>query len=408
MDTRYSHPQVAALWSTEWTYDTWLRIERITLAAQIEYKVIPEANCNEAAQLMRTEPEVAPEHAVEDIARIERRTKHDVAAFLEWVRSHYPPEVGRWLHFGLTSSDVVDTAQGIRFRAMHPTALGALGNLMSALSEKTLDDTALIGRTHGQPAELITMRTRAYGWLSLLATGAADLSRDTSRVGVCKMSGTVGTYAHNPPEIEQQVARTFKLRPHGPGATQIATRASLAAWAASANNVVQACAKIAHDIRLMGLLGETAPVLADGQVGSSAMAHKVNPIQAEQIAGMARLASGYAMMLADLGTWLERDISMSSVERIAVPDLWHVTLHTIVQTTKLIQGMKLDCPQIEDQIRHTPNLLVHTKTLDLVRGGYHIDEARRLAMVDQHGLITTPEDAFGATMNYPGAFNDRS
>lgn len=399
MDTRYSHPLVDQLWSTAWTYDAWLQIEAATLVVQQVQGIVPK-NDELIDQLTNTQPSL---HASLNIAKREETTKHDVAAFLQWIREEVlnKHEDGRWVHFGLTSSDVVDTAQGMRFRAMHRPILSALGNVISELTRLVGDDTALIGRTHGQPAELITMRARAYGWTELLATGATELSRRTSRMAVCKLSGTVGTYAHNPPEVERGVAMALNLQPHGPGATQIVPRARLAAWANAANLTVQACAKIAHDVRLMGLLGETTPVQTEGQVGSSAMAHKINPIRAEKIAGMARMATGYASMLSDLGTWLERDISQSSVERVAVPDLWHVTMHTIEQTTLMLRELQLDQQAIEQGIRQTPELLVHTATLDLIRGGFPIEDARRLALMEQNGIITTPDDAEGAMRNYP-------
>lgn len=339
MDQRYKNELVDELWSQGWTYAAWLAIETRTLEAQRQFGVVP---ADETEQLVKELHGMAFQDAdIPDVLAIEERTRHDVVAFLEWLRGGLSEmdTDGRWIHFGLTSSDVVDTAQGMRFRQMKLPLLSTLGTLVSEVTRLLLDQTPVLGRTHGQVAEPMEMGIRATGWLTLLQTGIGDLSRYTSRMAVCKLSGPVGTYAHNPAEIEMQVAADLDLHPHGPGATQIASRAPLAAWATSANLVMQACAKICHDIRLMHLLGDADVKLAAGQVGSSSMAHKTNPIRAERVEGLARMGAGYAQMLSHVGTWLERDIAHSSVERVAVPDLWHALIFCIEETSMVLRDL---------------------------------------------------------------------
>lgn len=409
MDTRYLHPQVTELWSLGWTYGAWLKIEELTLEAQLAIGVIQDETVKELLDWLQriyiNEGEVA------NIAHIEETTKHDVVAFLTRIRGAREKEDARWLHFGLTSSDLVDTTQGMRFRKMHNTVLSSMGTLVSEVNRLVRNDTPVLGRTHGQVAEPMTMRARAYGWLAELEIGVTELSRRTSRMGVCKLSGPVGTYAHNPPEVELQVAAELGLRPHGPGATQIASRAPLAAWASAANLVVQTCAKIAHDVRLMTLVGETKTRMADGQVGSSSMAHKENPIRAERIRGLARMAAGYASMLTDLSsTWLERDIAHSCVERVAVPDLWHVTMFCIEQTCQVLRELEVEWPGDCPGEAHISWL-----TLRYIEQGHSIEEARQLALIQ--GTVHPLDARYDQNMqrpsptvfmaNYPGGRDDR-
>lgn len=390
------------LWSLPSTYAQWLHIESTVLFHQLKQGIVPEGSPRALSNDLRgvSQP-IIDERAVDLIAEIEQRTKHDVAAFLEWLRGGVKP-AGRWLHFGLTSSDIVDTAQGMRFRDMRIVVLEAMQGLMSELTRWCEDDTPILGYTHGQVAEMMTMRARAWQWVTTLATPAADLSRHTNRVAVCKLSGPVGTYQHNPPEVEEAVARDLDLRPHGPGASQIASRAPLAAWANSAALLVGACAKIAMDVRLMHLNKEAIVQQTDGQIGSSAMAHKRNPIGAEQLGGMARLARGYASMLQPLDVWLERDISHSSVERVAVPDLWHVVMHSIELTTTLLRGLTLNEWKINMGIPQAGvDPLVAGLTLQAISDGMGWEEARRWATERQ--LKATPEQGHIAMRNYPGS-----
>jgi adenylosuccinate lyase len=383
------------------TCGLWLEIETAVLTHQRKLGIVPPDQGTD--DLLFQLGEIS-EFDFRAIIEHENRTRHDVVAFLDWVRKdalngHYD---GRWLHFGLTSSDVVDTAQGMRFREIRNVYLDTVGVLINELNRLSLMDTPILARTHGQPAEVMTMQARVMSWITTLATPAADLSRASTRMAVCKLSGPVGTYNLNQPELEIAVAKQLSLRPHGPGATQIASRAPLAAWANSAALFVSAIGKIAMDLRLMHLTGILAVPMKDGQVGSSSMAHKRNPIGAEQLAGMGRIARGYADMLQPLDTWLERDISQSSVERIAVPGLWHIVLHSIKVITELLVEFQIDEQAAVEEIKAAGvGPLVASLTLNGIMNGMSVDEARRWALGYPHHA--RPEAALHSMRNYPNS-----
>lgn len=398
MIPRYSHALTTELWSPEWTYGTWLLIEKETLASQRRHGLVPE---REALELLTWLARVHIDaDAVAAIQHIERTTKHDVAAFLEWLRRGAPH--GRFLHFGLTSSDVVDTALAYRFHVLQPQLVSRLANLRSELTGWAVSDQSVVGRTHGQPAEPTTLGARAEHWLAMVATPAAGMLMSIKDVCRVKLSGPVGTFAHNPPIVEAEVARSLGMIPLGKGASQVAPRSGLALWASAAAVFAAACAKIANDLRLMNLMGEVHWPQAKGQIGSSSMAHKNNPIMAEHIKGLAQLIQGYAAMLQPLDLWLERDISHSSVERVAVPDLWHILFRMIDQTTGLLNLAGLRRPILEMELEERFNqLLVHRTTLDAIRDGMDVVAARAYAMEFDHESYDPQEDARWFMRNYP-------
>lgn len=407
MDTRYLHPDVTELWSRKWTLYTWMHILTCTLIHQRTYKVLPldlTENIAEQLPTLTMGRSLTPTD-LNDLDEIELRTQHDVAAFLEWMRGEVDrvPGLegeGRWIGYGLTSSDLVETAQGLRFTAMYATLSDELTGLVSELTRWSIDDTPILGRTHGQIAEPMTMRARAWHWQTLTSWAAGDLLTNTKRMRLCKLSGPTGTFAHNPPMVEVALAVGLGLQPLGAGASQIVPRSALAAWANSAAGLVQALAKIAQDIRLMNLLGEAVVPFAAGQVGSSAMAHKQNPIQAEQVAGLARLAQGYAVMLQPVDNWLERDISMSSVERVAVPDLWHVVLRAIKVVTDLLKGLELDRVAIDQQFDAAGiKPLTLEFALEAIASGESWEQAREWAL--SRRFTATPETGLHFMRNYP-------
>ncbi len=391
---------VRELWSDETTYRSWLSIEISVLNAQIGEGMFPAERHEHAQELMTELCRLGIDHeAVSEIQTIERHTKHDVAAFLEWVRGRVPH--GELLHFGLTSSDLVDTAMAMRFDQLHTVMIESFRLLLRAIDPFTRMDVPMLGRTHGQPAEPTSIAVRAWHWLATLEPAMIAMRRHVLYSQVAKLSGPVGTYAHNPPAIEQAAAKTLGLAPLGPGAAQISPRTNLALWASAAGAFAAACSKIATDLRLLHMTGEVHWPQTDGQVGSSAMAHKNNPTQAEHICGLARLASGYAQMLQPLDLWLERDISNSAVERVALPDLWHVTLRIADQTCQMMQTLDIDQSMTRDALDMAPEAWVHKMTLDEAIGGTDIDEARESALIgmshgDRGGY---PETWF--TRNYP-------
>lgn len=389
MHPRYAHPQVTTLYSDDWTYAAWFEIERTVLRAQFGLGIV---DIPPTSALLNTEPEI-DDRAISDISIYEAKMKHDVAAFVAWLRDWYGEPGGRWIHFGLTSSDLVDTAQGMRFKKMGFPLATAADELTDAVSYRRHDQTVMLGRTHGQPAQPTTMAIRAAGWLTGIYVSVNDLMRNTRVMQVAKISGPVGTYNWGAtPEVERMVARDLLLTHNGPGATQITNRGYLSAWADSAARVVEACAKIAMDIRLLTMTGEAYEPHTDGQVGSSSMAHKNNPIRAEQITGLARVARSFATMLAPIDLWLERDISNSSVERIAVPDLWHVTMHAMEQTTKLVTELRLNDAIVDMRLEDNANaaFTMHTQ-MQAIMDGMSYADAREFTLTHDFELPDTAE-----------------
>lgn len=401
MDNRYRHPQVAHLWDTPWTYDAWWRIEQAVIRAQLDLGLIKSTEASIMVAVNAPTPE--PGRAVEAITKREAVTKHDVAAFLAYVREWWGEPHAKWIHYGLTSSDLVDTAQGLRFKAMLSTLIPVGAELLTAAEGWLTSDMIVLGRTHGMAAEPTAMKVRAAHWVALLLPAIRQLQSDSERMRLAKTSGPVGTYAHTPPEVEYAVAKELGLAPVAFGASQIAPRGNLGRWANSAAEMVQACAKVAMDWRLLFAFNEARPFQSEGQVGSSAMAHKNNPVRAEQITGLARLAAGYASMLQPLDLWLERDISHSSVERIAVPDLWHVLLHAMNQTASLLSESLLNPSVIQDNLENNANAAyTHHTTLFGIQEGMTYEQAREFGLsvdIESYTFVQDCERDF--MVNYP-------
>jgi adenylosuccinate lyase len=393
MDDRYRDSHVTALWSRQWTYNAWWQVERAVARAQIEQcgkDPDKQERAEQTKPLLAVHPDFDDPWTLTGLAAYEAEDRHDVAAFVRFMRDWYGEPHGRWIHYGLTSSDIVDTAQGMRFRSLGPRAWRLACNLRQAVDRWVKSEQMVVGRTHGEPAEPISMGMRASHWNALLSPALERLQGAIGEMQVAKTSGPVGNYAHNGPWVESKVAIELGLVSCGQGASQIAPRDRLAHWATDAAQVVSACAKIAMDIRLMLLLGEGKLVHPAGQVGSSSMAHKTNPIRAEQITGMQRLAAAYAASLQPLDLWLERDISNSCVERVAVPDLWHVLFHVERETVKLLESFELGRGAELALHEHESELSVHKVTLEAISSGMDAKAAREHALMQclLHPIVT--------------------
>lgn len=382
MDARYRNPEVDQLWSPHWTYYAWYQVEREVTRSQYSRDLLPS---KKGAVLLRN----LDQHGVtaDDVTWIqgeEQKTKHDVVAFTNWARSWLPGHVSGLFHYGLTSSDLVDTAQGLRFQALRKPLASGLADLLSEVSRWALDDTVTLGRTHGQVAEPVTVRQRSLAWAYDLAEASRRLVQATNRVATAKVSGPTGVYSHTPVQVETDVAAFFGLKAHGPGATQVASRAPFAAWAQAASALVDVLAKVAHDLRLLNLLGEVVVSNAPGQVGSSSLAHKVNPIRLEQLGGLQALAQGYALALHQRPLWLERDLSNSSVERVAVPDLWHVLLQAVGQLTAGLQGAQVDAWRVTENFeKERHSVTVFERTCAYLLEGDDWETARNKALTGE-------------------------
>jgi adenylosuccinate lyase len=334
MIDRYTHPEMGRIWSDHRRYETWLAVEIAAAEAMAEAGLVPRDAASDIRRL-----------GAFDIARIEeieKVTQHDVIAFTTAVAERVGPSA-RWLHYGLTSSDVIDTAQAIQMREACDLILKDLEGLAEAVRARAEEHrhTPMIGRTHGVHAEPITFGLKLALWHAELSRDAARVRAARQTVGVGKMSGAVGTYAHLDPAIEARVCEALGLAP-APVASQIIQRDRHAELLAALAITGASLEKFALEVR--GLqkteIGEVEEPFGRGQKGSSAMPHKKNPIGCEQITGLARLLRGNCMAaLENVALWHERDISHSSVERIILPDSFIALDHMIRRFTRIVAGL---------------------------------------------------------------------
>jgi adenylosuccinate lyase len=334
MIPRYTHPEMGRLWSDEYRYRTWLAVETAAAEAMAAAGLIP----SEAARDIRARGGF-------DVARIEEIeaiTQHDVIAFTTAVAERVGPSA-RWLHFGLTSSDVIDTAQALQMRDACDVILADLARLAEAVRARAEEHrhTPMIGRTHGVHAEPMTFGLKLALWYAEIQRHIARVRRVRQVVSVGKLSGAVGTFAHLPPLIEADVCRRLGLEP-APVSSQVIQRDRHADLLTTLAICGASLEKFALEIR--GLqkteIGEVEEPFARGQKGSSAMPHKRNPIGCEQVTGLARLLRGNAMAaLENVALWHERDISHSSVERVILPDTFIALDHMLRRFTRIVSGL---------------------------------------------------------------------
>ena len=334
MIRRYTHPEMGRIWSDQRKYETWLQVEVAAADAMARAGIVPA----DAARDIR-------ERGAFDIARIEaieEVTQHDVIAFTTAVAEHVGPSA-RWLHFGMTSSDVIDTAQALQMREACDLILRGLDGLMQAVHTRAEEHrrTPMIGRTHGVHAEPMTFGLKLALWYAELTRDVARMRRAREVISVGKLSGAVGTFAHLPPEVEADACRSLGLEP-APVASQVIQRDRHAELLSTLAITASSLEKFALEIR--GLqkteIGEVEEPFAKGQKGSSAMPHKRNPIGCEQIVGLARLLRGNAVAgFENNALWHERDISHSSVERVILPDGFIALDHMLRRFTRIVSGM---------------------------------------------------------------------
>ena len=334
MIPRYTHPEMGGIWSEQRRYDAWLEVELAATDALAEAGVVPV----EDARALR-------DNASFDIARIEeieQVTQHDVIAFTQAVAERVGAPA-RWLHFGLTSSDVLDTALALQMRQACDLLLKRVDALAEAIRTRAFEHqrTPMIGRTHGVHAELMTLGVKLALWYAEVQRGRARLVRARELVSVGKLSGAVGVFAHLDPSIEAKVCERLGLTAD-PVSSQIVSRDRHAELLTALAILAASLEKFALEIR--GLqkteIGEVEEPFAKGQKGSSAMPHKRNPIGCEQVTGLARLIRANAMAaLENVALWHERDISHSSVERVILPDSFIAMDHMLRRFTRIVSGM---------------------------------------------------------------------
>ncbi|MCX6549482.1 MAG: adenylosuccinate lyase [Acidobacteria bacterium] len=334
MIARYTHPEMGGIWSDEHRYRTWLRVEIAAAEAMADQGLIPK----DAARAIR-------ERGGFDVARIdaiEAVTKHDIIAFTTSVAEKVGPEA-RWLHFGLTSSDVLDTALALQLQDACDVILKRLDAAQAAVKARAMEHrrTPMIGRTHGVHAEPMTFGLKLAIWYAELGRDIVRIQRARATISVGKMSGAVGTYAHLDPSIERAVCAALGLEP-APVSSQVVQRDRHAELMAALAITAASLEKFALEIR--GLqkteIGEVEEPFDKGQKGSSAMPHKRNPIACEQIVGLARVLRGNLVAaMENVALWHERDISHSSVERIIFPDSFIALDHMLRRFTRIAADM---------------------------------------------------------------------
>jgi adenylosuccinate lyase len=371
MIRRYTHPEMGAIWSEQRRYETWLEVELAAADAMAEAGLVPA----EAARELRAK-------AAFDVARIEeieQVTQHDVIAFTTAVAEHVGP-AARWLHFGLTSSDVVDTAQAIQMREACDLIVKGIAGLMDAVRARAEEHrrTPMIGRTHGVHAEPMTLGVKLALWYAELQRDLDRIFRARDAVSVGKISGAVGTFAHLDPSIEASVCARLGLQP-APVSSQIIQRDRHAELMSMLAITAASLEKFALEVR--GLqkteIGEVEEPFGKGQKGSSAMPHKRNPIGCEQITGLARLVRANAMAaLENIALWHERDISHSSVERVILPDSFIALDHMLRRFTRIVRGMVVYPERMKENLNRSRGVVFSgTVLLELARRGISREQA---------------------------------
>jgi len=371
MIARYTHPEMGRIWSDQRRYETWLLVEAAAADAMAAAGIIPA----DAARDIR-------QRGAFDIARIEeieQTTQHDVIAFTTAVAEHVGPSA-RWLHFGLTSSDVIDTAQALQIREACDVILGDLDALAAAIRDRAVEHkrTPMIGRTHGVHAEPMTFGLKLALWYAEIGRDIERIRRARQTISVGKLSGAVGTFAHLPPSIEAAVCRTLGLEP-APVASQVIQRDRHAEVLSALAIAGASLETFALEIR--GLqkteIGEVEEPFGKGQKGSSAMPHKRNPIGCEQIVGLARLlrANCHASM-ENIALWHERDISHSSVERVILPDSFIALDHMLRRFTRIVRGMVVYPERMRENLNRSRGVVFSgTVLLELARRGISREQA---------------------------------
>jgi adenylosuccinate lyase len=383
---RYTRAEMGAVWSEEARFAAMLRVELAVAKAQVARGMVPGEAHAAIARRARVD--------VDRIAEIEKTTDHDVIAFVSQVAESVGPE-GRFLHLGLTSSDVVDTGLALQLRAAGDLLLGDADALLVALVVRARSeaDTVMMGRTHSVHAEPTTLGLKLAGWAFELARDRARLARAFDDMATGKISGPVGTYSLLAPDLEAEVLADLGLDAD-PVSTQIVQRDRHAAVVAAIAITGGSLERFATEVRNLQHteIGELMEPFRAGQKGSSAMPHKRNPILCERIAGLARLLRGYASAaLENQPLWHERDISHSSAERVLLPDATILLDYMLAKMTGLVEGLVVRPERMRENIERGLGLHASSRVLvALVEdGGMSREEA--YAIVQRNALRAADE-----------------
>jgi adenylosuccinate lyase len=395
MIERYTRPEMGQLWSEEQRLATWLEVELLVCEALAARGEIPAA----AAQELRSRARVDAGR----VRAIEAEVRHDVIAFVSAV-AETVGEPGRYLHLGLTSSDVIDTAFAVLLREATDLLLAGLDRLRDVLRRQAERHarTVMIGRTHGIHAEPVTLGLKLASWYTQLGRARIRLVAARREIATGKLSGAVGTFANVPPEVEATVCERLGLRPE-PIATQVVARDRHAAFFGVLALLAASLERIAVEVRHLQRteVGEIEEPFGAGQKGSSAMPHKRNPILAENLCGLARLVRSYAAAaLENVALWHERDISHSSVERVIAPDATTLVDFMLARAAELVDGLVVHPEAMARNLGLLGGAIFSEQLLlALVRHGVSRDEAYR--WIQRHALRARGADFRTAVTSDP-------
>ena len=391
MIQRYTRPEMGRIWSDENRFQAWLEVELAAGEALAEMGEVPK----DAAALLRR-------HAgfqVERIHEIEREVKHDVIAFTTAVSESMAAaghaEASRWLHYGLTSNDVVDTAQGLLAKQASELLAAGIRRLMEVLKKRAFEfkHTVQIGRTHGVHAEPITFGLKLAIWYDDARSGLRRLEAAAADIAVGKMSGAVGTFGHISPKVEEAICARLGLTA-APISSQVVSRERHAAYVCALALMAATLDKIALEVRHLQRteVREAQEPFSKGQKGSSAMPHKRNPVTSEQICGLARVIRANAQAaFENIALWHERDISHSSVERVIIPDSAILLDYLLAKTTWLVEEMPVFTERMRRNLDMTKGLIFSGQLLlDLAAAGMLREKAYKV--VQSHAMKAWEEE----------------
>ena len=392
MIPRYTRPEMGHIWSDENKYQQWLEVELAASEALAELGEVPA----EAAALLRQHASCRPERILE----IEREVKHDVIAFTtaiaESMANAGHAEASRWLHYGLTSNDVVDTAQALQLQQASAILLRGIDELMEVLRERAFEfrNTVQIGRTHGVHAEPVTFGLKLALWYDEIRRNRSRFVSAAEDLRFGKISGAVGTFAHIGPEAEERICRRLGLKP-APIASQVISRDRHAHFLSVLALIAATMEKIALEVRHLQRteVREVEEPFSSGQKGSSAMPHKRNPVTCEQICGLARVVrANVQAAFENIALWHERDISHSSVERVILPDSTILTDYLLAKTTWLVRGMRVYPERMKRNLEASRGLVFSGQLLlDLAAAGMLREQAYRV--VQAHAMQSWEQES---------------
>ena len=381
---RYTLPEMGEIWSEGHKYALWCRVEVLVLEAQAAAGVVP---ADAVEPVRRAAPPTA-----EAVAAIEAVTEHDVIAFLSaWADNTSPREAAAYVHFGLTSSDLLDTALALQLTEASDVLLVKADRLVGVLRDHGLEhrDTVKVGRTHGIHAEPDVWGHRVADLAFAMARSRDRLRRAREAAGVVAISGAVGTYSNVDPAVEAYVVQRLGLRA-APVSTQVVIRDGISEWVNSLAVLATVCEAVALEVRhgQRTELRELSEPFRSGQKGSSAMPHKKNPIMSERIAGLARIVRAQMVpVMEGIPLWHERDISHSSTERVALPDAATATDYLLHLTIRLVEGLIVDGDRMRANLDLTGGLVYSGAVLlDLVESGLSREDA--YAVVQEAAMVT--------------------